>query len=550
MHTAIPNHLRFELFQNTKPNIITTSDLQLIRQHIESNLLDLFHLRKQKGLSRYVSHHIKVNEHPVNYFDVLYDTKKKRFSILVKKSCAQKNEGFNKKVSQQILIQPDYKAKKMYICLVASIKSKNPKLQDQVSKEISDDGGIVFTCASAKSKKTSKTPKRPKEQRCILPYLGESAHKLFHSTKNLSETKKITDICSYMIQLGAQISHYHTKKRKSHFDIKTLNVLTKLIQIDEYNTVRQFTLIDYPSLPPKYEDELNINPHNTFTYEQLINKIDIGWGETSPIIAPPPSMQGWGESHHLLDYINIENTKLRKQIIEISLTHYGKPSHAFHGHACDSYGYLYSLYTIVKDQPNLNMLFKPFISEVMTKVLEASLHNTNEWPQNLTCSGIRKSFIEFCKGHPTLNPIERRLRKKLKAIPPQEKEYDMLSFAKKNQSYYLPYFSRSLQQDIQEGFQVSLLFHILELIINFFTNKETLTQSKENIVSFMQQYDDIFTRSDTLKISKEIKSTLKKALHSIQNIHSGFSKHAGKGVTALNIVEEKIQETIEKKYKP
>ncbi|MEC8063389.1 MAG: hypothetical protein VX112_00900 [Pseudomonadota bacterium] len=460
---------------------------------------------------RYVSHHIKVHKHGINYIDVLYDRDKKSYALILKKTNAQKTEGFSKEVCMQYLLQPDPESGILLSCRIVSVKAKEQKIAKSVLEETIDSGGIPFTCVSYSP--TKNKPKRLHKPRAIQTYLGQTARELFLKFSQSTRKHQTADVCSYMLQIGKQLSTYHTKNVRTHFDIKTRNVLTNFHILDNGEKIRKFHLIDYPNEKDITKKGLELNPNHQFTYSQLLNKVDIGWGETTPIIKESPYFQGWNEFHNLLTYLGIKGDK-HTQFLKKAFVEKNAAEHRVFGHACDSYGYLYSLYSIIKDNKALEIEFKPFLQDVMVKLIQTNFTSPKEWPRELTTAGILEAFGQYCRKNESLEKIMDKVEKSVNKLPKTSAYADIFDIAQQNNHNYVATFSRALKENIKQQFKIGFFMSILEWLQSLFIGQQTTYFTHQRVIRFIDNFDNIFSRSDTVFDDNEKKLVYK----SLENI--------------------------------
>lgn len=460
---------------------------------------------------RYVSHHIKVHKHDINYIDVLYDRDKKSYALILKKTNAQKTEGFSKEVCMQYLLQPDPESGILLSCPIVSVKAKEKKIEKSVLEEAIDSGGIPFSCISYSP--TKHKPKRLHKQRVIQAYLGKTARELFIKFSQSSRKHQTADVCSYMLQIGKQLSTYHEKNIRTHFDIKTRNVLTNFHILENGEKIRKYHLIDYPNEKDITKKGLVLNPNHQFTYSQLVNKVDIGWGETTPIISEAPYFQGWNEFRNLLTYLDIKGNKqthlLKKAFAEKNTT-----KHSVFGHACDSYGYLYSLYSIIKDNKALNTEFKPFLQDKMVKLIQTNSTSPKEWPKELTTAGILEAFTQYCRKKESLEKIMDQVEISVNKLPRASEYIDIFDMAQQNNHSYVATFSRALKENIKQQFKIGFFMRILEWLQSLFIGQQTTYFTHQRVIRFIDNFDNIFSRFDTVFDDNEKKLVYK----SLENI--------------------------------
>ncbi len=377
-------------------NADTCHAIQKILQQNETSIQEL--ATPPSPLStRYLSHHIKVNHHDINYIDVLYDQKNHHYALLIKKREHQHHEGFFKKVCTQFLLTFDNETPTQTTTAVVSIKAKDDYHEDIVTHETAEEDGLVFTCVSS----NKSDAKRINKKRAIQVDLGPPLASQLEAIAQLDKPAALSTVCGFMVQVGTQIAYYNLIKRKTHFDLHTGNILCKTQPLSETQNTENFTVIDYPNNHLTCQGGVDTEPSKLFYYDDLNQKIDVGYGVATPIIAPWPDMFGWNELETLLKFLDLDEATIKK-FNNIALTGEGE-KYKIHGFTADSFGYLRGLYTLMKDSKELTVLFKPFLKQQLLDLLQTSHSMPQQLPKHLTSLGLLQNFITYCTTHSELN---------------------------------------------------------------------------------------------------------------------------------------------------
>ena len=376
-----------------------TDCCEVMNQALHSNKKEILALARppQTPTTKIVSHHIKVTDPSIRYLDVLFDQTTQQYSILVKKSDRQKFEGFHKNVCTQFLISLSHSTQQQTITPVVSIKAKDDYHEDIVTHEIAEEDGLVFTCVS------SNTPnaKRINKKRAIQVDLGPPLASQLEAITQLDKPAALSTVCGLMVQVGTQIAYYNLIKRKTHFDLHTGNILCKTQPLSETQSIENFTIIDYPNNHLTCQGGVDTEPSKLFYYDDLNQKIDVGYGVATPIISSWPDMFGWNELETLLKFLDLDEATIIK-FNNIALTGEGE-KYKIHGFTADSFGYLRSLYALIKDSKELTVLFKPFLKQQLLDLLQTSHSMPQKLPKYLTSLGLLQNFIAYCTTHSELN---------------------------------------------------------------------------------------------------------------------------------------------------
>ncbi len=376
---------------------LDTACCAAINQALDSNKKEILALADplQTPTTKIISHHIKTTDPAIRYLDVLFDQTTQQYSILVKKSDHQKFEGFHKNVCTQFLISPSHSTQQQTITPVVSIKAKDNRKEDQVMSEVSQQEGIIFTCLSS----NKSDAKRIQKKRGIQTFLGLRVIDQTTILGELPPKTQIKYIISFMLQVGTQIAYYNHIKRKTHFDCHYCNILALCINTPNNNQEYRFNVIDYPSSTPYHRNGIDTEPSRFFSHQDFKEDKVNGWfGVAIPFVGDlSQNFFGWSEFQEVLHFLDIPPQSIEKYNHAASNQQY-----KIQGFTADSFGYLLCLYCLIKNIPDMLVLFKPFCKKHLTDLLTTSHTMPKKHPEHLTPLGILENFITYCEAQEAL----------------------------------------------------------------------------------------------------------------------------------------------------
>ena len=386
------------------------------------------HSKKLSGLvnndpSEKLSHHIKFDKEspsPLSYCDVIYDNKTKQCTLLLKMKEAEKFEGSFKRATKQIAIQIDPNTG-LRFCPVVSLKAKDDSIEkidytnrglikrnnESVIKEATNEGALKFKCVSGSNSRgkplgnkfiridvgfEKRSFNRLDKERAVQLDKGiivrdaiKDAMKTVTDDVQKKEEALLSNLCHYMKQIGFQLAQMH-QNGHTHFDVKPDNILVRPGEVtrDGQTTAPIYTLID---IPDKKTDPNTMQESFGITYTPMYS---------------PPWVKSNSDRETFLTQLGLTKDQLDKfTSLKICL-----PKADLCGHMFDSYAFLIGLGEQIAefDAERNREDFKPFQDFFVAQMdlyLDAALAiadgDSQQWPENLTVSGITQSFTEMIR---------------------------------------------------------------------------------------------------------------------------------------------------------
>ena len=466
-----------------------------------------------------VSHHIKFDkESPLSYCDIVYDSTLQQCSLLLKVGKTEKFEGATKRATKQIALQIDSHGC-LQLCPVVSYKgteqsSKRSNHGDTI-RETTLQGAVAFTCVSGSDTQGNSLQNfnRLGKDRSVDMYKGVTVSAAVRSAIR-SDTgpatvaynphlidKTLPAICHYMIQVGSQLSNFHSQGG-THADVKLPNILVQN-RGREGKETPIYRVIDYPTTIK--------NPAILMPWHQLLSDLAF-----TPGVSVPYTQKTASSTYPISLSEGLANMGLPPEVVEgfekinqqCSELH---PNFRLCGHALDSYAFLYGLgqqivYSVknpLKKAPSTSTSelekhpFYPFLVAKMTELQHTILTNTfltNTFPDDLTVGGIATAFKSFVASLGTKYRFNCQ-----KAIRAAEKiPADQISSSQNLHDLFIkaaPYgpplltAQQALQRTVTDNIVLGFWATIFDWLASFQSNAMTRKKAKDTLISYCKQGD-------------------------------------------------------------
>jgi len=307
--------------------------------------------------------------------------------------------------------------------------------------------------------------------------------------------KTLPAICHYMIQVGSQLSNFHSQGG-THADVKLTNILVQYQTIEGKETPI-YTVIDYPTTTK--------NPAILMPWHQLLSNLVFTPGVSIPYTQKTasstyPISLSTGLANMGLPQEVVEGfEKINQQCSELD------PNFRLCGHALDSYAFLYGLGQQIVDSVKKTLKvepipiielekhpFYPFLVDKMTALQRTIL--TNTFPDDLTVGGITAAFKPFVDS--LVNKYKFTCQDAIKAA--EDIPANQISSSQNLQDLFIkaaPYgpplltAQQALQRTVTDNIVLGFWATIFDWLASFQSNAMTRKKAKDTLISYCKQGD-------------------------------------------------------------